>query len=159
MEFFTIGVYNSTEDLFFNKLIDNNIDTFCDIRLRRGVRGAKYSFVNSTKLQQKLFRLGLKYEHCIELAPTNEIRDFQKNEDKINSQNKRDRQVLGETFIKEYKDKILDKFELKSFLEKLEDSGSKNIVFFCVEEHNIACHRSILTNEIEQKFNYRIKHL
>ena len=66
MEFFTIGVYNSTEDLFFNKLIDNNIDTFCDIRLRRGVRGAKYSFVNSTKLQEKLFRLGLKYEHCIE---------------------------------------------------------------------------------------------
>jgi len=159
MEFFTIGVYNSTEDLFFNKLIDNNIDTFCDIRLRRGVRGAKYSFVNSTKLQEKLFRLGLKYEHCIELAPTNEIRDSQKNEDKINFQNKRDRQVLGETFIKEYKDKILDKFELKSFLEKLEDSGSKNIVFFCVEENSIACHRSILTNEIEQKFNFKIKHL
>jgi len=159
MEFFTIGVYNSTEDLFFNKLIDNNIDTFCDIRLRRGVRGSKYSFVNSNKLQEKLFRLGLKYEHCIELAPTNEIRDSQKNEDKINSQNKRDRQVLGETFIKEYKDKILDRFELKSFLEKLENSGSKKIVFFCVEENNNACHRSILSNEIEQKFNYKIKHL
>lgn len=159
MDFFTIGVYNSTEDLFFNKLVENNIDTFCDIRLRRGVRGSKYSFVNSIKLQEKLFKLGLKYEHCIDLAPTNEIRDSQKNEDKINAQNKRDRQVLGKTFIKEYKNKILDKFELESFLEKLEDSGAKNIVFFCVEESNTACHRSILTNEIEQKFNYKIKHL
>lgn len=54
MEFFTIGVYNSTENEFFNKLTQNNIDTFCDIRQRRGVRGAKYSFVNSNRLQEKL---------------------------------------------------------------------------------------------------------
>ncbi len=53
MEFFTIGVYNSSEKEFFDKLLENNIDTFCDIRQRRGVRGAKYSFVNSNRLQQK----------------------------------------------------------------------------------------------------------
>ena len=54
MEFFTIGVYNSTEKEFFEKLTQNNIDTFCDIRQRRGVRGSKYSFVNSNRLQQRL---------------------------------------------------------------------------------------------------------
>ncbi len=46
MKFYTIGVYGSTGNEFFQKLIDNNIDTFCDIRQRRGVRGAKYAFVN-----------------------------------------------------------------------------------------------------------------
>jgi len=46
MEFYTIGVYNSTEKEFFDKLTKNNIDTFCDIRQRRGVRGSKYAFVN-----------------------------------------------------------------------------------------------------------------
>ena len=37
MKFYTIGVYNSTEQEFFNKLIKNNIDAFYDIRQRRGV--------------------------------------------------------------------------------------------------------------------------
>lgn len=45
MEFFTIGVYNSNENTFFKKLVDNRIDTFCDIRQRRGVRGAEYAFI------------------------------------------------------------------------------------------------------------------
>ena len=52
--FFTIGVYNSTESEFFQKLKSNGIDTFCDIRQRRGVRGKKYSFVNSNRLQNRL---------------------------------------------------------------------------------------------------------
>ena len=47
---FTIGVYGLTEDDFFQKLISSSIDTFCDIRRRRGVRGAKYAYVNSKKL-------------------------------------------------------------------------------------------------------------
>ena len=51
---FTIGVFGFSNDDFFEKLIDNQIDTFCDIRRRRGVRGAKYSFVNSNRLQNKM---------------------------------------------------------------------------------------------------------
>jgi hypothetical protein len=30
MEFFTIGVFNSSEREYFKKLSDNLIDTFCD---------------------------------------------------------------------------------------------------------------------------------
>ena len=78
MEFFTIGVYNSTEQEYFTKLTENNIDTFCDIRQRRGVRGAKYAFVNSNRLQEKLNELDIKYGHVIDLAPTTDIRDLQK---------------------------------------------------------------------------------
>ncbi len=44
MNIFTIGVYGSTEQQFFDKLIENRIDTFCDIRQRRGVRGKEYAF-------------------------------------------------------------------------------------------------------------------
>lgn len=81
MEFYTIGVYNSTEQEYFDKLTENNIDTFCDIRQRRGVRGSKYSFVNSQRLQSKLSDLNIQYGHILDLAPTTEIRDLQKKVD------------------------------------------------------------------------------
>ena len=81
MEFFTIGVYNSTEQDFFKKLTDNRIDTFCDIRQRRAVRGSKYAFVNSIRLQNKLAELEIKYGHILQLAPPVEIRELQKQAD------------------------------------------------------------------------------
>ncbi|MBS4031080.1 MAG: DUF488 family protein [Clostridiales bacterium] len=68
-----------------SKLQNNNIDLFIDIRIRRGMRGSKYSFVNSTYLQKKLKMLGVDYLHCKELAPTDEIRALQKGEDKKNN--------------------------------------------------------------------------
>ena len=52
MKFFTIGVLNSSEEEFFKKLTEHRIDTFCDIRRRRSVRGAEYKFVNSVRLQK-----------------------------------------------------------------------------------------------------------
>ena len=78
IKIFTIGVYNSTEESYFNKLRDNNIDLFCDIRQRRGVRGSQYKYVNSNYLQAKLQGLGINYKYIKELAPTNEIRQMQK---------------------------------------------------------------------------------
>ncbi len=96
---FTIGVYESNEIEFFNKLKNHNIDIFCDIRRRRGVRGSKYSFVNSLRLQKKLDELNIQYQHFIEMSPTKEIRNAQKEEDKENKIEKRKRSFLGDTFI------------------------------------------------------------
>lgn len=81
LEFFTIGVYGSNESSYFSKLIKNNIDLFIDVRQRRGVRGAKYSFVNSKRLQHKLSELGVQYLHIVDLAPTKEIRTLQRIDD------------------------------------------------------------------------------
>jgi uncharacterized protein (DUF488 family) len=81
MIFYTIGVYGSTEKEFFKNITDNKIDTFCDIRQRRGVRGSKYAFVNSNRLQQRLHELDVKYGHVLELAPNTEIRELQKEVD------------------------------------------------------------------------------
>lgn len=159
MEFYTIGVYNSMEEEFFNKLLENNIDTFCDIRQRRGVRGAKYAFVNSNRLQQKLNDLEIKYGYVPDLAPTTEIRELQKEVDIKKGEQKRYRQVLGEVFVIEYKNRILKKFNFDAFFERLDEIGAKKIALFCVEEHPEACHRSIVAERIKNNFNFKITHL
>ncbi len=158
MKFFTIGVYGSTENEYFKKLTDNNIDTFCDIRQRRGVRGAEYSFVNSNRLQEKLNDLEIKYGHIFSLAPTSEIRMLQKEADIQQGEQKRDRNKLGKVFSIAYKDKILKKFDFECFIEELEKVGAENVALFCVEEKAEACHRSIVANELE-KLGYKITHL
>lgn len=158
MEFFTIGVYNSTEQEYFNKLTENNIDTFCDIRQRRGVRGAKYAFVNSNRLQEKLNELDIKYGHVLDLAPTKDIRELQKEADAQQGELKRDRNKLGKVFTIAYKNKVLSNFDFDSFIEKLDEVGASRVVLFCVEEKPEACHRSIVTDKLE-RLGYKITHL
>lgn len=159
MEFYTLGVYNSTEQEFFNKLTQNSIDTFCDIRQRRGVRGAKYAFVNSNKLQQKLHELGVKYGYIAGLAPTTAIRALQKEIDTEKGELKQERQTLGEVFIIEYKNKVLECFDFEMFLENLDQIGANKIVLFCVEEHAKACHRSIVSERLQNTFKYKVTNL
>lgn len=159
MEFFTIGVYNSTEKEFFNKLLENNIDTFCDIRQRRGVRGAKYSFVNSNRLQQKLTDLEIKYGYIPDLAPTTVIRELQKEIDLQKGELKSERQELGKVFVIEYKNRILKNFNFDNFLESLDQIGASRVALFCVEEHHEACHRNIVAQKISTLYNKEITHL
>lgn len=159
MEFFTIGVYNSTEKSFFDKLTENKIDTFCDIRQRRGVRGSKYSFVNSNRLQQKLNDLEIRYGYIQDLAPTTEIRELQKEIDLGKGELKRERQELGKVFVIEYKNKILRNFDFEKFFESLDQIGANRIALFCVEEHPEACHRSIVADKLANNYNHKITHL
>ena len=159
MECFTIGVYNSTADQFFSKIIENNIDAFVDIRQRRGVRGAKYAFVNSKRLQDRLAEMNVKYLHVIDLAPTKEIRELQKVADKQKSEQKHERQKLGDVFRIEYKNRIIKNFNFSEFLKQLQYINAKKVVFFCVEEHPEACHRSLVADKLEKEFDCRINHL
>lgn len=158
MEFFTIGVYNSTEREFFDKLTNNRIDTFCDIRQRRGVRGSKYSFVNSNRLQERLAELEIKYGHVLGLAPTTEIRDIQKETDLAHGELKSERHQLGQIFTIEYKNKILNKFNIDSFIDSLEQANADRVVLFCVEELPEACHRSLVANKLSD-LNFKVTHL
>lgn len=158
MEFFTIGVYNSKEEDFFGKLMKNGIDTFADIRQRRGVRGAQYSFVNSRRLQQKLLEIGIGYEHLRGLSPTPEIRLIQKNSDNQQKKTNKDRTKLSGAFVQAFKTEILKKFDFDCYLHRLEKQGAKKIVLFCVEEHPEACHRSIVAEKLK-KSGYNIAHL
>jgi len=159
MKIYTIGVYGSTEQDFFNKLIENRIDTFCDIRQRRGVRGSEYAFVNSNRLQSRLADLDIKYGHVLDLAPTTEIREMQQEDDLKHGEKKRDRNKLGNVFSLAYKNKIMQKFDFDNFVEKLDEIGANRIVLFCVETKPEACHRSIVANELSRRYNFEIIHL
>lgn len=158
-QFYTIGVFNSTEKEFFEKLIANGIDTFCDIRQRRGVRGAKYVFVNSKRLQQKLKELDIFYEYLPELAPPPEIRELQKEKDLADKITNKQRQKLAKAFVNEYKSRILKPFNFEGLLAHFEKNNSTRVVFFCVEEHHEACHRSLVTQFLNEHYHYRITHL
>lgn len=159
MEFFTIGVYNSTEQEFFNKLVENRIDTFCDIRQRRAVRGSKYAFVNSNRLQNRLAELDIKYGHVLQLAPPKEIRELQKLADLQKGELKRERQELGGVFKSEYKNRIIEGFDFDTFIENLENIGANRVVLFCVEERPEACHRSIVSNKLQDTYRYKVTHI
>jgi uncharacterized protein (DUF488 family) len=105
-----------------------------------------------------LNNLEIRYSYISELAPTTEIRELQKSADSQAGENKRDRSKLGRIFAIVYKEKILKKFDFKGFIEKLEQIGANKIVFFCVEDKHEACHRSLVTNRLEQ-LGYKITHL
>lgn len=147
-EVYTIGVYGSTEESFFEKLIQNEVDLFCDIRQRRGVRGSQYKYVNSIYLQQRLHELGIAYLYIKELAPTAEIREKQKEADKARGEAKKMRQRLGIVFSEEYRRQILETFDFDKFLARIKDLGARRIVLFCVEECADACHRSLVARSL-----------
>lgn len=152
MNIFTIGAYGNTEEQFFKKLLDNGIDTFCDLRQRRGVRGSEYAFVNSYALQSKLNELDIKYAHIKELAPTTTIREKQWADDARKGVHKHTRTVLGEIFKAEYERLILKSFDLDKFVEALDNVGASNVALFCVERGAAACHRSLVAAMLEKKF-------
>lgn len=159
MIFYTVGVYGSTEQEFFEKLLKNEIDTFIDIRRRRAVRGPQYSFANSNKLQDKLANSGISYMHILELSPTNEIRNMQYAEDEKSGTSQRKRQSLSKVFISAYKNQILKHYSLDSLISELKAIGSKRAVLFCVEKNPGACHRSLVAEKLERDYNMKVVHL
>ncbi len=158
LQIVTIGVYGFSEEEFFGKLIDAKVDLFCDVRMRRGVRGAKYSFVNSQRLQAKLAELGIAYIHRKDLAPTKQIRAVQHATDKSAHIAKRKREELSPEFVEAYKLEILADFDSEAFLHELPDE-IEVIAFFCVEHAPEACHRSLVADKLAIDNDLRIVHI
>lgn len=142
------GVYGNSENEFFQKLLDEQITLFIDVRQRRGMRGSQYSFANSTYLQNKLKNLGIQYIHIKELAPTTFIRNEQKNQDTLLKTTKSKRDYLGDRFIELYTKNILDAFDFQYFINKYD---TEKIVFFCVEKECKACHRSLIVDKMKKE--------
>ncbi len=159
LKIYTIGVYGYTPDSFFKKLTDNNIDTFCDIRRRRGVRGAEYTFANSSRLQARLKKLGINYLHILNLSPSDELRQLQYSHDKEQNLSQRKRESLSKEFIKTYKVQVLKNFNFQSLLDQLNALDSKKVVLFCVERNPAACHRSLAAEYLNKKYSFPVKHL
>jgi len=157
--FYTLGVYGYSAEEFFDIIKDNNIDTFCDVRRRRAVRGSEYSFVNSNKLQNKLAGLKINYLHYIDLSPNDEMRKKQMEEDRKKGVAQRKRESLSDSFVKNYNSQVLEKFDFESFLSDLRSHKAKNVLLFCVEKNPSACHRSLIADHLADKYSFKIRHL
>ena len=153
----TIGVYGFKEEQFFQALLDAKVDTLCDIRRRRGMRGSEYAFANSSRLQQKLHELGIKYVHIKDLAPNQIIRDQQKQEDEQAGIAKRTRTTLGQNFIKAYEQECLAHFNSSEFIDNL-GKDSHIISLFCVEQEPGACHRSLAAEKLAKDLELQLDH-
>lgn len=156
MTIFTIGVYESSEEQFFDKLLNNGVDTLCDIRQRRGVRGSTYAFVNSTVLQERLAQIGIRYIYLRSLAPTKEIREKQWAEDKRLGESKHDRTRISRLFEASYRHDIMNLFDFDAFYQDMQRQGAQRIAFLCIEANACACHRSLVAEEMRKRYGCEI---
>lgn len=154
----TIGVYGSEEEDFFDALLRHEVGVFCDIRQRRGVRGAQYSFVNSQRLQKKLDELGIHYIHEKELAPTKEIRQLQKTADQSSRTKKRERSWLSDAFVEAYQSEVLEEYDPQAFVEAIGEE-CEVVVLFCVEKEPEACHRMLAANYLASNLDLMVEHI
>lgn len=157
MKIVTLGVYGSSEKQFFDALLKAKVDVFCDIRMRRGMRGATYAFANSISLQSRLKDIGIRYVHLLDLAPTQDIRMEQKNADKKESVLKQKRQGLSSDFIRRYENEILTRFDTGTFREQVQ--AAQVAALFCVEREPLACHRSLAAKFLADKLNITVEDL
>lgn len=121
------------------------------------MRGSKYFFVNSLYLQNKLKELGIQYIYVKELSPTQDIRKDQIENDKKSGVTKQARRQLSKTFVERYNSECLAKFDLFTFIKQFK--GNSKLLFFCVEEHPDACHRSLVTHELQNFPGVEIHHI
>ena len=152
----TIGVYGFDESSFFEALRKAEVDTFCDIRSRRGVRGATYAFANSMRLQARLAELGIRYIHRKDLGPTKAVREKQAAADKATKIAKRKRTALGEAFIEAYHTECLAAFEPQNLIDELA-SDARVVALFCVEKVPEACHRSLVADKLAKTLNLEVE--
>ena len=158
MKIVTIGVYGFTERRFFHALKQGAVDTFCDIRARRAVRGRDYSFANSQRLQTHLAQLGIRYLHWPDLAPSQKLRQLQAVADREEHVARRKRTHLSQEFIRGYEQECLTTFRSREFIARL-GPAAKIAALFCVEREPSACHRSLVAERLREDLGLEVVHL
>ncbi|MFL5735174.1 MAG: DUF488 domain-containing protein [Chloroflexia bacterium] len=154
----TIGAYGFDADAFFTALQDAGVDTFCDLRARRGVRGSAYAFANSARLQRRLGEMGIRYIHVVDLAPGPKTRAIQSEADKRSGLPKRARPALAPSFIAAYQAERLADFDPARFVADL-GPDAHVVCLFCVEGNPAACHRSLVAQRLADDLGLHITHI
>ncbi len=154
----TIGVYGWEPEQFFAALQAAGIDTFCDIRARRGVRGSEYVFANSQRLQARLAELGIRYLHRPDLAPSAATRAAQHQADENSHTARRQRAELSPAFIASYERERLTGFDSAAFVTDLGPAAHR-VVLMCVEREPTACHRGLLAARLAADLGLEVTHL
>lgn len=158
MKLCTIGVYGFDEHTFYDRLQESEVDLLIDIRRRRGVRGAKYAFANSRRLQDGLLSRGVGYIHEIDLAPSRELIQKQDERDKAKLGSRRRRTTLPSDFRDAYTRECLIDFDFHGFMNSHRLKG-KTVAFLCVESDPNGCHRSMVADHFRSLVSSQIEHL
>lgn len=153
----TIGVYDWTFEKWLGALRGARATQVLDIRQRRGVRGSRYAWANSARLQAALAEAGIEYRHRRELAPTTELRELQYREDHRLGVRKRSRVELAAEYRQRYLREILSRVPLRPIVEAMPVDGAAALM--CVEANPEACHRSLVAERLEAEFGLPVEHL
>jgi uncharacterized protein (DUF488 family) len=144
-------------DSFLTALRTAGVAQLLDVRQRRGVRGARYSWANSMRLQAVLAEAGIAYEHLPELAPTTELRRLQYEEDARIGEGKRSRTKLADAYVNRFTHERLDHVDLGPIVESLPRDGA--VALLCVERDPEACHRSLVAERMAGEHGLPLEHL
>lgn len=150
----TIGVYEWDGESFVAALDDAGVTKVLDIRQRRGVRGSRYAWANSRRLQARLEAARIGYEHHPELAPDTALRHLQYAEDDRRGVGKRSRVELAPEYIRQFNEEILDLVPLEVVVRRLPVHGVGALL--CVEATARACHRSLVAARLAERFGFEV---
>jgi uncharacterized protein (DUF488 family) len=153
----TIGVYGLDAARFVQTLDEANVTQLIDIRQRRGVRGPEYAWANARRLQALLSDARINYVYHPELAPDTELRQLQYREDERQGVGKRSRVELAAEYIRQYTEEILDLVPLEPLIRGLPVHGIGALL--CVEASPHACHRSLVTARLAERYGFTVTHL
>jgi uncharacterized protein (DUF488 family) len=152
-----VGVYDWDLEHFLAALGEAGVRLVLDVRQRRGVRGPRYAWANSLRLQAALAAAGLGYRHHPELAPTTELRHLQYAEDARQGVGKRSRVELAPEYVARYTREVLDPVDLTPVIEEIRAAGTATLL--CVERDPEACHRSLVAARIGERAGFGVGHL
>jgi uncharacterized protein (DUF488 family) len=153
----TVGVHGADLDSFLLALRAADVQLLLDIRRRRGVRGREFAWANARRLQAALCEAGIAYAHRLELAPTAELRQLQDAEDARRGESARSRQLLAAAYVERFRREILDGADLGAVLASMPEDATTALL--CVEREPGACHRSLVAQELAERFGVDVVHL
>jgi uncharacterized protein (DUF488 family) len=137
----TIGVYGASRETFFEALERAGADVLIDIRLRRAVRGPRYTFANAARLIAELRKRTIAYRHELGLAPSAAMLKLQHDADARAKRLLSERTELAPAYVKRYTVQILERFDFDALAAEL--TGFRAPVLMCIERIPTACHRSL----------------
>ena len=153
----TIGVYGRTAEDFFAALRVFGADALVDVRRRRGVRGHEYAWANAGRLQELCGEAAIAYVHCLELAPTEAIRDIVRADDREARRSNRARTELSPAYVAAYQAMLDEPGVMDAALAAVTPYDAP--VLLCVEAVPAACHRSLAAGRLSHLLGCDVAHL
>lgn len=153
----TIGVYGRTAESARAALGGFGADALVDVRRRRGVRGSAYAWANAGRLQELCAGAGIAYVQCLELAPTEAIRDIVRADDRRAGRSNRARTELSPAYVAAYEAMLEQPGVMEAALAAVTPHAAP--VLFCVEAHPAACHRALAAHTIARELGCVVHHL